>query len=479
MRILLILLALTPLIFLTNCSVGPDFQRPQIDTLEIYRFDSLNVVDTIAVLKWWELFNDPILDTLILQALDENRDLRIAAARIQEARANLGFTGADRYPKLDIQAGASRGNYGLGIQFDQTSNNYFVTPVISWEIDFWGKFARATESAEAQLLASEYSLRKVQVSLVSEVIGTYFLLLDYAQRLEISIKTLESRKISLNIVQQRFDKGIIPEIDLNQAQIQKEIAESAIPTYERAFAQTENSLNILLGKNPGIIEKGIPLYEQIVPPDIPVGIPSQLLSRRPDVAEAEFMLRSQNASVGVAVAQMYPSISLTGILGLASSDLSTLTDGGAAWSISGGLLGPLFNFNKNSARVEVEEARTEQALYRYEKTVLNAFREVEDALIAVQTYRMQLESNKRQFAAADNASTLSRDRYNQGVTSYLEVQETERSAFDANLQLSGTKKDYLNAYVKLYKALGGGWLTKEEMEGTEEKLKQEQEEDNK
>lgn len=467
MKKLLILLALTPLIFLTNCSVGPDFQNPQIDTLEVYRFDSLNVVDTIAVLKWWELFNDPILDTLILQALDENRDLRIAAARIQEARANLGFTGADRYPKLDIQAGATRGNYGLGMKTAETNNGFFITPVLSWEIDFWGKFARATESAEAQLLASEYSLRKVQVSLISEVIGTYFLLLDYAQRLEISIQTLESRMITLNIIQQRFDKGIIPEIDLNQAQIQKEIAESSVPIFERAFAQTENSLSILLGKNPGIIEKGIPLYEQIVPPDIPVGIPSQLLSRRPDVAEAEFMLMSQNAKVGVAVAQMYPSISLTGILGLASSDLSTLTNGGAAWSISGGLLGPLFNFNKNTARVEVEEARTEQALYQYEKTVLNAFREVEDALIGIETYKKQLESNKRQFAAADNASTLSRDRYNQGVTSYLEVQETERSAFNANLQLSSTKKDFLNSYVKLYKALGGGWLTQEEMENAE------------
>jgi len=463
MKKFLILIAFTPLLFLTNCAVGPDFQKPQIDTLQVYRYDSLNVIDTLAVLKWWELFNDPILDTLIHQALNENRDLRIAAARIQEARANLGFTGADRYPKLDIQAGAARGNYGVGIKLPETSSNFFITPVLSWEIDFWGKFSRATESAEAQLLASEYSLRKVQVSLISEVIGTYFLLLDYAQRLDISRQTLESRLISLDIIQQRFDQGIIPEIDLNQAQIQKEIAEASIPAYERAYSQTENSLSILLGKNPGVIKNGKPLYEQIVPPEIPVGLPSQLLSRRPDIAEAEFLLMAQNAQVGVAVAQRFPSISLTGILGLASSDLSTLTDGGTAWSISGGLLGPIFNFNKNIARVEVEEARTEQALYKYENTVLNAFREVEDALIGIETYSKQVASIERQFAAADNASNLSRDRYNQGVTSYLEVQETERAAFNANLELSATKKDYLNAYVKLYKALGGGWLTEEEM----------------
>ena len=242
MRKFLFLLAIIPLFFFSNCAVGPDFQQPQVDTLEVYRYDSLDVVDTLAVLKWWELFSDPILDTLIRQALDQNRDLRIAAARIEEARANLGFTGADRYPKLDIQAGATRGNYTGGIQLQTTGNNFFITPVLNWEIDFWGKYRRAAESAEAQLFASEYTLRKVQISLISEVIGTYFLLLDYAQRLEISKHTLKSREISLDIIQQRFDQGVVPEIDLNQSQIQKEIAEAAVPYYERLLAKTENSL---------------------------------------------------------------------------------------------------------------------------------------------------------------------------------------------------------------------------------------------
>lgn len=474
MKKFLVFLSVIPFFFLSNCSVGPDFQQTQVDTLDVYRYDSLEVIDTLAVLKWWELFSDPILDTLIRQALDQNRDLRLAAARIEEARANLGFTGADQYPKLDIQAGAIRGNYTNGIQLQSTGNNFFITPVLNWEIDFWGKYRRATESAEAQLFASEYSLRKVQVSLISEVIGTYFLLLDYAQRLEISKRTLESREISLDIIQQRLDQGIVPEIDLNQAQIQREIAKGAVPYYERLLAKTENSLSILIGKNPGIIEKGLPLHAQTIPPEIPVGLPSQLLSRRPDVAEAEFLLMSQNAKIGIAVAQRFPAISLTGVLGLASNDLSSFSDNGAAWSISAGLLGPIFNFNKNIARVEVEEARTKQALNEYELTVQNAFREVEDALIEIRTYREEVAAKQRQFKAADNAAGLSKSRYDQGVTSYLEVQETERSAFNAGLELSATKSQYLSAYVKLYKALGGGWLSKDEFEEAESQAAQEE-----
>jgi outer membrane protein, multidrug efflux system len=448
---------------LSNCSMGPDFQKPEVETPAQYRYDSLKV-DSVAILKWWDLFNDPVLDTLIITALRENKDLLIAISRIEEARARLGFTGADQYPKLDIKADALRGNiqskqFGL----EQTNNAFFIGPVLSWEIDFWGKFRRATESARAQLLASEFSLRTVQISLISEVISTYFLMVDFRQRLEIAKNTLAAREKSLYIIQQRFDKGIVAEIDLNQSQIQKEIAAVAIPVFERLAGQTENALTILLGRLPGEIEQGYPLHDQLIPPAIPTGLPSDLLVRRPDISEAEYLLKAQNANIGVAVAKMFPSISLTGLLGLASSDLSTLTDGGAAWSISGGLLGPLFNFNKNTLRVEIEEARTEQALYQYENTVLNAFREVEDALIEVETYKKQLAANQRQFNAAKNAENLSLQRYDQGVTSYLEVLESQRSAFNAELELSEVKKDYLNAYVKLYKALGGGWITKEEM----------------
>lgn len=444
-----------------SCAVGPDFQKPQMEIPKYFTYDSL-ATDSLVNLKWWEIFNDPVLDTLVLTALYENKNVLIAISRIEEARANLGFTEADIFPKIDLQGGATRGNFTGGLKLDSEINNFFIAPVVNWEIDFWGKFRRANESAKAQYLASEFSLRKIQISLITEVVSTYFLLLDFKERLRISEQTLESRFESLGIIQERFDKGIIPEIDLNQAQIQKEIAASTVPFYKRLVAQTEHSLSILLGRMPSSIKTGNGLDERDVPPDIPVGLTSQLLERRPDISESLFLLQSQNARVGVAVAQMFPSISLTGLFGLASDDLSSLTEGNPAWSISGSLLGPIFNFGKNTSRVEIEGARTEQALYQYENTVLNAFREVEDALVEVQTFKEQLQSIERQYLAAKSAEMLSRMRYDGGVTSYLEVLESERTLFTAELQLSEIRQLTFNSYIKLYKALGGGWISKEE-----------------
>ncbi len=450
-------------IILYSCAVGPDFQKPETQVPKYFtNYDSL-AVDTLVNLKWWEIFNDPILDTLVLTALHENKNVNIAISRIEEARANLGFTEADIFPRVDLQGSATRGTYvGGGLKLDSESNGFFIAPVVNWEIDFWGKFRRANESAQAQYLASEFSLRKIQISLISEVVSTYFLLLDYRERLKISENTLKSRMESLRIIQERFNKGTVPEIDLNQAQIQKEIAASTVPLYKRLSVQTENSLSILLGKLPASIKSGTGLENRDTPPDIPIGLPSQLLVRRPDIAESEYLLQVQNAQIGVAVAKMFPAISLTGLFGLASDDLSTMTVGDPAWSISGTLLGPLFNFGKNTSRVEVEEAQTQQALYQYEYTVINAFREVEDALIDVQTYKEQLEALTRQYVAAKNAEKLSRMRYDLGVTSYLEVLESERTLFNAELQLSEIRQSTFNSYIRLYKALGGGWISKEE-----------------
>jgi multidrug efflux system outer membrane protein len=450
-------------VFLYSCAVGPDFQKPETHVPKYFtNYDSL-AVDTLVNVKWWEIFNDPILDTLVLTALQENKNVNIAISRIEEARANLGFTEADIFPRVDLQGSATRGTYvGGGLKLDSESNGFFIAPVVNWEIDFWGKFRRANESAQAQYLASEFSLRKIQISLISEVVSTYFLLLDYRERLKISESTLESRMASLRIIQERFNKGTVPEIDLNQAQIQKEIAASTVPLYKRLSVQTENSLSILLGKLPVSIKSGTGLENRDTPPDIPIGLPSQLLVRRPDIAESEYLLQVQNAQIGVAVAKMFPAISLTGLFGLASDDLSTMTVGDPAWSISGTLLGPLFNFGKNTSRVEVEEAQTQQAVYQYEYTVINAFREVEDALIDVQTYKEQLEALTRQYVAAKNAEKLSRMRYDLGVTSYLEVLESERTLFNAELQLSEIRQSTFNSYIRLYKALGGGWISKEE-----------------
>ena len=448
-------------IFLFGCTVGPDFKPPVAETPENYRFGTQQTARAVN-LKWWDMFNDPVLYRLVTMALENNRDLKIAVSRIAEARASLGFTRADQYPALDIEAGATTGNFS-GVRSDDTNTNLFIAPVLSWEIDFWGKFRRATESAQAELLASEFALRTVQLSLISEVVGTYYLLLDYHQRLAISQRTLKSRLASLDIIQQRFDEGIIPEIDVNQAQIQKEIAAASIPLYERFIALNENALSTLLGQLPKEIQKGKPLGSQTIPPDIPTGLPSELLNRRPDIAEATALLEAQNAQVGVAEALRYPSISLTGLLGAASSELSSVTSEGGIWSAGGGLFGPIYNFGKNIRRVEIEQERTNQVLYAYENTVLTAFKEVEDALIEIETYRKQVASVSRQQKAAKNANDLARERYDQGVTSYLEFLDAERTLFSVELDLSELRQLYLRAYVKLYKALGGGWITKAEM----------------
>jgi multidrug efflux system outer membrane protein len=458
-QIVMLIIVLT----FTGCAVGPDFKKPVVETPHNFRFSDSESKEAVN-LKWWELFDDPVLYSLVVMALNDNKDLMIAASRIEEARAALGFTKADQYPRLDLEGGARIGNFTGVSRSSTTDKSAYIAPVLSWEIDFWGKYRRATEAAISELMASEYSLRTVQISLISEVVSTYFLLLDYHQRLEISEQTLESRLYSLDIIQKRFDKGIIPEIDLNQAQIQKEIAAGAIPLYQRLIANTENALSILMGKFPGEIKTGYDLNQQVVPPDIPSGLPSDILERRPDIAEAMYLLEAQTARIGVAQALRFPSITLTGLFGVASAELSSITTDGDIWSVGGGLFGPIFDFKKSLSRVEIEKERTQQALYRYENRVLFAFREVSDALNDIQTYKKQIATVERKYKAAENAAALSKMRYDKGVTSYLEVLDTERTLFDVGLELSELKQQFYNAYVRLYKALGGGWLTKAEME---------------
>lgn len=293
---------------------------------------------------------------------------------------------------------------------------------------------------------------------MSNVASVYFLLRDFDDRLRIARETVESRSESLKIIQARFDKGTVPELDVNQAQIELAIAEAAVSAFERETVQAENALQFLLGRNPGAVQRGLPLGQQVLPSDIPVGLPSELLQRRPDLVEAEERLRAETARIGVAEAVRYPSIGLTGSLGLASDDFSDLTDGDArTWSIGGGLFAPLFNSGKLKAQAEGQRARTEQVMANYESTLLRAFREVEDALVAIRTYHAENAARQRQATAARNAARLSRARYDGGVVDYLEVLDSERSLFSAELDESITQRQYLNAIVELYKALGGGW----------------------
>jgi len=446
-----------------GCMVGPDFQKPDMN--QPAHFKSIELEAEAEVnLKWWELFNDPVLKTLVTTALESNKDVRIAASRIQEARAALGFARADLFPRIDFESEARRGNASGTVKMDKTRENYFAAPALSWELDFWGKFRRATESARAEMMASEYALRAVQISLVAEVADTYYQLLDYHQRLEVSRRTLDSRNESLDIIEKRFAHGVIPEIDVNQAQIQKETAAAAIPAYERLISRTENTISILLGRFPEEIKKDSGLNDQALPPEIPTGLPSVLLERRPDIVQAEYGVQAQNAKIGIAQALRLPAIRLTGYAGRASDELNTLSESGTVGSIAGGILGPIFNFNQDKRRVEIEKERTKQAVLDYEKTVLSAFKEVEDALIDIQTYKKQVAALGRKYNAAKNANRLSKMRYDKGITSFLEVLDTERELFEVALEHSEVRQQYQNSYVALYKALGGGWLSRGEMD---------------
>ncbi len=448
------------LILFTGCAVGPDFKEPVVAAPEAYRTQVMPP-DAASDLKWWALFDDPLLYDLVTTALENNRNLKIAVSRIQQARATVGFTRADQYPRVDGEAGARIGNVSGGSRSPDTQSTVYLAAPLNWEIDFWGKFKRATEASRAELIASEYGLKAVQLALISDVATTYYQLLDFHRRLAISESTLASRIASLKIIQQRFDKGIISELDVNQAQIQKEIAAAAIPLYQRSIAKTENGLSVLLGRLPETvrIKKNL---NGTTPPDVPVGLPSDILGRRPDILEASYLLKAQTERIGVAEALRLPTISLTGTLGIASTDLGAVTTEGGVWSIGGQLLGPIIDFGKNKQRVVIEEEKTQQALYQYENTVLTAFREVEDALSEIATYRDELAAVDRQQQAAKNANELSKERYDKGVSSYLEVLDTERTLFSAELQQSDLQQQYRNAYVNLYKALGGGWISQDE-----------------
>lgn len=454
---------LSILVLIQACAVGPNFQAPEKKTPVTYRYTD-NSTDSIINLRWWKIFNDPVLDTLIKTALLENKDVLIAASRVEQARANVGYNKADYGPKIGVSGNANRTDMFQSIHLDNTVNSFTASAVANWELDFWGKYRRSTEAAKAELLASFYGKRAIEIALISEVAKNYFQLIDYKARLQISENTLALRDSTLQIIQARFDQGYTHVIDVNQAEIQKGITQISVPRFKRAIAFTEHNLSILLGRNPREIPTLKSLEKYAIPDSIPVGIPSELLERRPDILQAEQFYRSQNARIGVAQAMRFPSISLTGMLGLGSNELSDLVSNGLGWSAGASLFGPLFEWGKNVRRVDIEREKTKQALLGYENTVLTALLEVDNALVELSTLREELDANNIVMTAASNASYLSRQRYYQGVTSYLEVIENQRVEFDAKLSLAENYQKLLNAYVNLYKSLGGGWISQEEMD---------------
>ena len=447
---------------LGGCTLGPDYERPELETPPVY-IQPVEQGESFANTPWWDLFQDEQLQDLIRVALEENQDLGIAIARIEEFRATLGVTRADQFPTVDITAAGGRTdpsqNTILGGVSDGFNDSYRLSGDVFFELDLFGRLRRSTEAARGELLAAEESRRSITISLIASVASTYMLLRDLDAQLEIARRTEITRTDSLGIIEARFEKGTVPRVDVNQAEIELAVASAAVAAAERQVAQTEHALSLLLGRNPGSIVRGLPLEQQAVPPDIPAGLPSELLQRRPDVLASEATLAAQTARIGVAEALRWPSISLTGSLGFESQELSTLTDSGSDfWSFGGNIFAPLINSGAGRARVDAEIARTEQALLTYEQTVQRAFAEVEDALVAVRTYRKEHEARVRQVTAARSAAFLSRARYDGGVTSYLEVLDSERSLFNAELTESQTLRLYINAIIELYKSLGGGWM---------------------
>ncbi len=451
-------LAVCLTLVITGCTLGPDYERPDLEAPEAF-IQSIDEGESIANLRWWELFEDPALRSLVEVALVENQNIAIAAARVEEARAQLGFVRADQFPRVDAGGQASRGNTAelispeLGI-----TETYALSATLSFEVDLWGKLRRSTEAARAELLATEEAKRAVTITLIADVASAYLLLRDLDARREITEQTVKSRQESLAIIEARFEKGTVPMIDVNQAEVEEADAAAELASLEREVVQAGNLLSILIGRNPGPIVRGQMLNQQAFPPAVPAGLPTDLLDRRPDVQQAEFSLAAQTARIGVAQALRLPSLNLTGTGGLVSNDIDDLFDSDSElWIIGGDFFGPLFDMGKSKRQVEIERARTEQLLQEYELTVRQALREVEDSLVAIRTYRDELVARERQAAAARSAATLSRARYDGGVTSYLEVLDSERSLFQAELAESQTRRAQLVSVVELYKALGGGW----------------------
>ena len=458
-----VLLWIFPVLLLGGCLVGPEYQRPAVETPSTWRFEEPEVRELSNTL-WWEQFGDPVLNELIGIAVQENKDLLIAAARIEEFLGRLGATRADLYPQVGAEAAAGReGRSGVapftsGSSGKQTDNIYQAFLTASWEIDLWGRIRRASEAARAELLSQEEARLAVVLSLVSSVANSYINLLNLDRQLEIARETARTRKETLELFELRFEGGVISELELSQVRSEYQAALAVIPRAENLIAQQENALSILLGRNPGPIPRGRRL-DELQLPAVPAGLPSDLLAQRPDIRQAEQNLIAANARIGVARAAYFPTISLTAALGTVSADLSDLFSGDSkAWNYSVPVAVPIFTAGRIKGEVQAAEALQRQSLIAYEQVVQNAFREVEDALVGQNRARAEVAVLAQQVEALRSYAELARLRYDEGYASYIEVLDAERSLFDVELSYEQSRSALLQALVQMYKALGGGWV---------------------
>jgi len=459
----LLALSLSALLF-TGCTVGPDYKRPAASIPTAYRGpvpeeQSAQVAASLAEQKWFEVFRDEQLQSLIRTALQQNYDVRIAAQRILRAQAQLGITRADQFPTVSAGAdlSAQRSPKSAVLPPLQQSTGQ-LTLSATWQLDFWGRYRRATESARASLLATEWARRSVILSLVSSVASAYFQLRALDLQLEISRNALTARRESLRLLTVLADHGNTTLLDVRQGEQLVYTASEEIPDLERRIQQQENLISTLLGNNPGPIQRGLAITEQPHPPEIPAGLPSELLERRPDIRQSEQQLIAFNAQIGVAKSAYYPQIALTGNGGFQSDALTRLFGGPAGlWSFGGSLTQPIFTAGRIRSAVKSAEAGRDEAVLVYQQTIQQAFRDVSDALIAYQKNAEFRQQQELLAASAMDAARLSNIRYKGGVTSYLEVLTNETNYFSAQLNLAQAQANELLALVQVYQSLGGGW----------------------
>jgi outer membrane protein, multidrug efflux system len=471
-RLALATASLTVGLFLGACTVGPNYKRPAVNVPDNYRGATelgappapapnanLPAAASLADEKWWDVFQDKELQDLIRTALQNNYDVRIAATRVLQARAQLGITRADQFPTLGVGAnvtGFRSPAVGPIPAYEVTQGE--ITANAAWNLDFWGRYRRATEAARATLLANEWAQKAVIATLVADLASSYFQLRQLDLQLEISKSTLASRKDFLDLTNTLEQHGINSLLDVRQSEQLVYTAAAEIPDLERQIAIEENTISILLGKNPGDIPRGLKLTEQPHSPEVPVGIPSALLERRPDIREAEQNLVAANAQIGVARAAYFPQIALTGSAGVESAKLTDLFSGPSGiWSLAGGLTQPIFEGGRIKSGVQLAEAQHDQLLLTYQQTIQGAFRDVANTLIAYRKYREFRIEQQHLLESAQDASRLSEIRFKAGTTDYLEVLTNETNAFSAGLTVAQAQGNELIALVQLYQSLGGGW----------------------
>jgi len=464
---------------LVGCAVGPNYKRPAVDVPVTYREatsessgapslqpqgtspqpTTASAVQSLGDEKWWDVFQDPELQGLIRTALKNNYDVRIAATRVLEAQAQLGITRADQYPSLSGGANiTSQQSPKLGPIPSYELTQGELGPSAVWNLDFWGKYRRATESARATLLANQWAQKEVVSTLVADVAIAYFQLRQYDLQLEISRRTLSSRSDSLHLTQSLEQHGINSMLDVRQSEQLVYTAATEIPDLERQVAQQEDAISILLGKNPGDVPRGLKLTEQPHSPEVPTGLPSALLERRPDIREAEANLIAANAQIGVARAAYFPQISLTASAGYESPEFANLFTGAAGvWNMAAQLTQPIFEGGRLKNNVRLTEAQRDQMVLTYQQTIQGAFREVSDSLVAYRKYQEFRVQQQHLVDSAQDAAHLSEVRFKAGTTDYLEVLTNETNSFTAELALAQAQGNELISLVQLYQALGGGW----------------------